>query len=70
VHAFYEPFGLSALTTGGDGPRPANFGKVLQEFSSARKDADGFYFAGEIFCVAFFKALDNAGVCKVTYFSQ
>jgi hypothetical protein len=37
VPIFYELFGLRALTAGGDGPRQANFGEVLQEFASPRE---------------------------------
>jgi hypothetical protein len=70
AQTFYGHFGLSALTTGGDSPRQANFGQVLQEFARASKYADGFYFASEIFGVAFFKTLDGGGICRVTYFPQ
>ena len=66
----FTSFGLSALPTGGDGPRQANLAKVLQELASAGQDSDGWYSAGEIFRVEFFKALDGGGICGVTYFSQ
>src|ERR1700682_154036 len=47
----FTSFGLSALPTGGDGPRQAHLGKVLQELASAGQDSDGLYSAGEIFRV-------------------
>jgi len=70
AQTFYKHFGLGALATGGDSPRQANFGKVLQKFARAAKYAGGFYFASEIFGVAFFKALDGGGICRVIYFPQ
>jgi hypothetical protein len=44
--------------------------RCCKKLASAGQDSDGLYSAGEIFRVAFFKALDGGGICGVTYFSQ
>jgi hypothetical protein len=61
VQTFYKLFGLSTLTTSGDGPRQADFGKVLQEFARAGEDADGFILRVKYFAWLFSRRLMTAG---------